>query len=211
MRRGVRGDTFPTPIRPYTRKCPHRFADMEGKGVENPMNRQVLRFSLLLVKGTDLFAGTNSGVFLSTNNGDNWSQVNSGLPTSTHVRSLVAFSTNLFAGTIGVGVWRRPLAEMISSVETSPTGSPAAFELSQDYPNPFNPSTTIRYGLPARSHVTLTVFNTLGQQVATLVEGEMEAGYHGASFDASGLASGVYLYRLWAGEFVQTRKLVLLQ
>jgi len=86
---------------------------------------------------------------------------------------------------------------------------PNEFELHQNYPNPFNPSTTIRYALPERSHVTLTVFNALGQQVATLVQGEMEAGYHEAVFDAVGLASGVYLYRLTAGAFVETRKLVL--
>jgi hypothetical protein len=73
---------------------------------------------------------------------------------------------------------------------------PESFRLYQNYPNPFNPSTTIRYGLPGRSHVTLAVFNTLGQRVAVLQEGEQEAGYHESVFDASGLASGVYLYRL---------------
>jgi len=103
---------------------------------------------------------------------------------------------------------------------------PDRFTLLQNYPNPFNPSTTIRYGLPSRSHVTLTVFNTLGQQVAVLQNGGQQAGYHETVFDASALASGVYLYRLrvrpldsaigrdsksGAGEFVQTRKLVLLQ
>ena len=81
----------------------------------------------------------------------------------------------------------------------------------QNYPNPFNPSTTIRYALPARTHVTLTAFNTLGQRVAVLVEGEVEPGYHDVTFDASGLASGVYLYRLEAGDFVQTRRLVLVK
>ena len=86
-----------------------------------------------------------------------------------------------------------------------------AYALLQNYPNPFNPSTTIRYGLPSRSHVTLTVFNTLGQQVAALVQGEQEAGYHEAVFDAAGLSSGVYLYGLTAGDFVQTRELVLVR
>ena len=88
---------------------------------------------------------------------------------------------------------------------------PVSYELLQNYPNPFNPTTTIRYGLPSRSHVTLTVFNTLGQQVATLVQGEQETGYHEIRFDGSNLASGVYLYRLQAGDFVQTRKLLLVK
>jgi hypothetical protein len=90
-------------------------------------------------------------------------------------------------------------------------GIPKEFALEQNYPNPFNPSTTIRYGLPNRSHVTLSVFNTLGQQVAQLVNGEQEAGYHEVRFDASGLASGVYLYRMVAGGFVETRRLMLLR
>jgi hypothetical protein len=88
---------------------------------------------------------------------------------------------------------------------------PEQFSIAQNYPNPFNPSTTIRYGLPNRSHVTLTVFNTLGQQVATLVQGDQEAGYHEVRFDASGLSSGVYFYRLQAGTYVETRKLLLLR
>ncbi len=95
-----------------------------------------------------------------------------------------------------------------------PPGSaevPSQAALYQNYPNPFNPSTTIRYGLPVRSHVTLTIFNTLGQQVATLVEGEMEAGYHEVHFDAARLGSGVYVYRLVAGAHVLARKLILLR
>jgi hypothetical protein len=88
---------------------------------------------------------------------------------------------------------------------------PDGYTLLQSYPNPFNPSTTIRYGLPARSHVALTVFNTLGQQVAPLQNGEQEAGYHEVRFDGSGLSSGVYFYRIQAGSFVQTRKLLLIR
>jgi hypothetical protein len=79
------------------------------------------------------------------------------------------------------------------------------------YPNPFNPTTTIRYALPHRSHVTLTVFNTLGQQVATLVDREVEAGYNEVQLDAAGLASGVNFYRLLVGDFVQTKKLCIVR
>jgi len=89
--------------------------------------------------------------------------------------------------------------------------APGAFELTQNYPNPFNPSTTIRYVLPQRSHVNLTVFNTLGQQVVQLVNGEMETGYHEVRFDGTGLSSGVYFYRMQTGDFVQTRKMLVVR
>jgi M6 family metalloprotease-like protein len=88
---------------------------------------------------------------------------------------------------------------------------PLACTLEQNYPNPFNPSTTIRYGLPFRSQVSLIVFNTLGQQIAVLQNGEREAGYHEVQFDASGLSSGVYFYRIAAGAHVETRKLLLIR
>ena len=84
----------------------------------------------------------------------------------------------------------------VTAVQPEGKSLPTGFALFQNYPNPFNPSTTIRYALPHRSHVTLAFFNTLGQQVATLVPGEQEAGYNETTFDAHGLASGVYLCRL---------------
>jgi serine protease AprX len=88
---------------------------------------------------------------------------------------------------------------------------PATFVLEQNYPNPFNPSTIIRYGLSHTSHVTLVVYNTLGQQVTSLVSEEQEAGYHQVKFENPGLASGVYFYRLQAGDFVANRKFLLLK
>ena len=88
---------------------------------------------------------------------------------------------------------------------------PSSFTLAQNYPNPFNPSTTVRYELPERALVTLTVYNVLGQNVATLVSEEKEPGVHQVQFDGAGFASGLYFYRLKAGGFVETRKLVLLR
>jgi len=88
---------------------------------------------------------------------------------------------------------------------------PEHYLLSQNYPNPFNPSTIIRYGLPNRAHVTLSVLNTLGQQVATLVQGQQQAGSYEVKFDGSALASGMYFYRLQAGDFVATKRLLLLK
>jgi hypothetical protein len=126
------------------------------------------------------------------------------------------------------------LFEVVISSVSDPTGLPTACVLGQNYPNPFNPSTIIRYGLPQRSRVILAVFNTLGQQVAVLRDGELEAGYYEVRFDGRGLSSGVYFYRMQvrpsdsavgqdsrsgAGDpslhsgqsFVQTRKLLLLR
>ncbi len=88
---------------------------------------------------------------------------------------------------------------------------PTNFDLLQNYPNPFNPTTTIQYALPHCSRVALTVYNTLGQKVAELVNGDLDVGYHEVQFNASDLASGVYFYRLQADDFVRTRKLLLVR
>ncbi len=88
---------------------------------------------------------------------------------------------------------------------------PSEFSLAQNYPNPFNPSTVIRYQLPVTTHVNITVFNTLGQVVSTLVNGVQEAGYKSVEWDASNIQSGMYFYRLSAGNFVETRKLLLVK
>ena len=97
---------------------------------------------------------------------------------------------------------------------------PREFSLSQNYPNPFNPTTTIRFTIPvgtygpaspAGRHTSLRVYDVLGREVRTLVNEEMKAGSYEATFDASGLASGMYFYRLQAGEFVSTKKLLLLR
>jgi hypothetical protein len=98
----------------------------------------------------------------------------------------------------------------ITAVEPAVT-SPSSFSLRQNYPDPFNPSTTIGYVLPQRSEVTLSVYNALGQQAAVLSRGVEEAGYHEVRFDGSELASGVYFYRLTAGTNIQTRKMLLLR
>jgi hypothetical protein len=100
---------------------------------------------------------------------------------------------------------------ILTGVEVREGVVPDNYALSQNYPNPFNPSTTIGYALPRRSKVTLAIFNTLGQLVATLINREIEAGHHEVQFDAPGLASGVYFYRLQAGGYTQTRKLLLVR
>ena len=81
----------------------------------------------------------------------------------------------------------------------------------QNYPNPFNPTTIITYSIAKESHVTLTVFNLLGQKVKTLVDQEKPIGTYIINFDSSGLSSGVYFYSVKAGDFFQVRKMLLLK
>jgi hypothetical protein len=88
---------------------------------------------------------------------------------------------------------------------------PGMFVLKQNYPNPFNPSTTISYQLRAKSLVTLKVFDLLGKEVATLVNNVEQPGSKSVNFNANNLVSGVYYYRLQAGNFILTRKFVLLK
>ncbi len=162
----------------------------------------------LLVSGTNLLAGTQSGVYRSSNNGTSWTAANTGLGNS--VYSLSANATYFFAGARGA-VWRRPLTEILTSVQPTWSRQPATFVLRQNYPDPFNPGTTIEFELPEASQVTLNVYDVVGRLVAALIDERREAGVHQVRFDGSNLASGVYFYRLQAGSYVSTRKLLLLR
>jgi hypothetical protein len=156
-------------------------------------------------------------VYESTDEGSTWSRASSGLPFGTAVADIAVSSSgtvlaatsspNAFYGGIGVVHANYSVSAVAGPADIRPSG----YVLAQNYPNPFNPSTTIHYALPQRSHVAITVFNTLGQKVAELVNAEKEAGTYEATFNANGLASGVYLYSIQAGSFIHTKKLVLLR
>jgi glucuronoarabinoxylan endo-1,4-beta-xylanase len=100
--------------------------------------------------------------------------------------------------------------EITTSVNGATT-VPDSFELSQNYPNPFNPTTQIRYSIPSAGNISLKVYNILGQEIATLFKGYRDAGNYIVEFDGTGLASGVYLYRITTDTFVETKKLLLLR
>jgi len=164
----------------------------------------------LAVSGTNLFAGTDDGgVYLSTNNGTSWTVVNNGL-TNSYVLALEVNGTNLFAGTLYTNVWKRPLSEL-TAVTKEINDLPKDFTLSQNYPNPFNPNTIISYSLPSSSNIKLLVYNTLGQLVNTLESGYKSAGNYSLNFNASDLSSGIYFYKLEAGQFSQVKKMILLK
>jgi photosystem II stability/assembly factor-like uncharacterized protein len=160
---------------------------------------------------------SGAGIILhTTDGGTNWTQSNFYF---SNFHNLKAFSfidakTGWVVGDAGV-ILHTTNGGVTSVNEITGNALPQQFVLKQNYPNPFNPSTTIEFSIPKQSFVTLKVYDLLGREVATLVNKELQAGSYKTQFDASsakgGLASGVYLYRLNAGGFVQTKKLMLMK
>jgi endonuclease/exonuclease/phosphatase family metal-dependent hydrolase len=99
----------------------------------------------------------------------------------------------------------------ISKLKVSGESIVKEYELEQNYPNPFNPSTTINFSIPKTTEVTLTVYNTLGQKVIELVNEQLETGYYSFNWEAGDAASGIYIYQLKAGEFIQSKKMILIK
>lgn len=142
-------------------------------------------------------------------------------PGDTLFTSLHVFADNITTGTanvqLQVGTFRNPLVR--TSIDFVASVNPVSVEdektvvkdfyLQQNYPNPFNPSTKINFGLKKAGNVQITVYNILGNKVATLLNSYKAAGNHSVNFNASSLSSGVYLYRIVSNEFVQTRKMIL--
>ena len=109
-----------------------------------------------------------------------------------------------------IGFWYAYQQTTITDVENEET-IPTVFKLEQNYPNPFNPSTKIKFAVPEKSNVLIKVYDILGSEVATLVNEEMDAGWYENNFNAAGLSSGVYLFRMEAGNFISTKKMIYLR
>ncbi len=157
----------------------------------------------IVVSGTKLFA-VGGDVFLSIDSGATWA-IESDLYSSAN--SLAVSGTDLYAATYSNGVYRRPLSEM-SAVNKE---LPMTFILEHNFPNPFNPSTTIPFSLSKRSFVTMTVVNALGNVVAVPLAAIADAGMHSVKWDAGGSPSGLYEYRLSADGVVKVGKMVLVK
>lgn len=172
-----------------------------------------------------IYAGASAGtgfwaakVWKSTNGGTTWTELTNGLPANTNVRTLtitydaLRTTRTLYLGGDAWGGSLYAFSELVTAIgESNPDHVPAVFALSQNYPNPFNPQTTIQYGVPKNSYVTLKVYSVLGEEVVTLEDGFKEAGYHQISFDARTMSSGMYFYRLQAGEFTDIKRMLLLK
>lgn len=149
----------------------------------------------------------NSGVYMSDNSGGSWMQMGmKGQGASAVIYQPV--SKTLFAGTSDGRIYR--ISAGTTAVEKEQTNA-VSYSLDQNYPNPFNPTTSIRYSLPAAGLVRLEVYDMLGKRVAVIADGFESAGEHTVQFDASGLSSGIYFYKLQSGAYTAIRKLVLLK
>lgn len=108
------------------------------------------------------------------------------------------------------GFWNVYQQQIITGVKDEET-IPVTFKLEQNYPNPFNPATTIKYAVPERSHVIIKIYDITGSTVATIVNEELNAGWYKQEFNAVGISSGVYFYRMEAGNYVNIKKMLLLK
>lgn len=167
------------------------------------------RLNTLRSDGSCLFAGTNGSIFASTDTGATWRNISIGTPV--WAGALALYGSYLFASGYAGEVWRYPLTQLLNVVKNRPGQIPSEYVLNQNYPNPFNPSTLIKYQLPKDSRVTIKVYDILGREVATLVDGVESAGYHEVTFDGSRLASGVYFYRLTTPGYTEVMKMLLVK
>lgn len=164
----------------------------------------------LIVFANSVFAGVNNGFYQSTDNGITWILRNEGMTSG--VSSLAIYNGYIYAGSLGQGIWRRPLSELVGIEQISST-IPEKFGLEQNYPNPFNPSTNIRYSVKENgSYISMTVFDITGRIIYEPVKQKQNAGVYEADFNGSGLSSGVYFYRLTVNnEVIDTKKMMLLK
>ncbi len=162
----------------------------------------------LAVVDTNLIVGTWSHGMYKLNNFDStWRPV--GL-TGKYITSITSDGSSIYAGTNYNSVWKRPLLQ-VTDLKELKSENPSEFTLYQNYPNPFNPSTKIRFALAFSELVTLKIYDILGNEIRTLVHEEKTAGEYQVEFDAKELASGIYFYKMQAGSYTETRKMLLIR
>jgi hypothetical protein len=165
----------------------------------------------LAVSGTNIFAGfAGGGVYLSTNSGTNWTAVGVGIP-NTMVNTLFVKDTLIFAGTLSGTIYKRPLSEMVTSVNMLSNELPDKFSLNQNYPNPFNPSTNIKFDISKSSFVRISIFDVSGKEVTVLVNEQLQPGTYQTDWNASAYSSGVYFCKIAAEKYTDTKRMVLIK
>ncbi len=178
-------------------------------------NVQIAGFA---TQGATVFGVAYNAVVEGSGNGTSWSNITSSLSPNDPYTAIAVIDTNLFIGTNNnsaftkdATVWRLSTNNIPTGVRTAENNTPVNFNLDQNFPNPFNPTTVISYSIPAGGQTVLTVYDMLGRDVRRLVDEHQNAGNYSVTFDGSRLTSGVYFYRLQSGSFSRTRKLMLMK
>ena len=173
-------------------------------------------FKNLLYANNRLYVTADTiGIFVSTNNGDLWYSFNDGL-TDLTINKISANDVYIFAAT-GSGVWRRPVGELLK-ISSERRDIPERFSLYQNYPNPFNSTTKIKFDIPekseirnSKSEIKLIIYDILGRELVTLVNEKLSPGTYEVEWNASNYPSGVYFYKITAGDFLDSRKMILMK
>lgn len=166
-------------------------------------------WAMASVRGT-VFAGTQKGIYASSDGGVSWNNVTS-TGTDCPIYALLADDTYLYAGTSERGVWCRPLKELATSVASVTNVRPSDLSLEQNFPNPFNSTTTIRYTVGHASRIVMRVFNVLGEPVATLVDQVQEEGVYLVRWDAANVPSGLYFVQIRSSAHTRATRVVVLK
>lgn len=154
----------------------------------------------------------HGGVYHSPDNGSSWNVINEMLSTrSVAMLQISSKAEYLYAATQGEGVFRTQLREVGTSNEDVTLDVPTSYSLDQNFPNPFNPTTSITYSLPQSAVVSLKIYDITGKYITTLVDGVNSAGIHTVTFDAGSLSSGMYVYTLETDGFRQSRQMMLVK
>jgi photosystem II stability/assembly factor-like uncharacterized protein len=173
------------------------------------MERLAIRRSIRRDDDFDIYAAGNGKVFRTTDSGDSWTEQSDGL-NGNGVFTLGADSNGvIYAGTAGGGLFQNGMVP--TSVHQYGNEIPSDYFLEQNYPNPFNPSTKIKFSITESGFTELKIYNSLGQEVETLVNKELPAGIYVFDWNADGFPSGVYFYRLNSQKYNQTKKAILVK
>jgi hypothetical protein len=186
--------------------CPY-FTNNEQLIIQASTNNGTSYTTLATMNATDLITTTacNNSEFTPSLATD-WKTKNLALPVGTNKINLEAISA------FGNDMWVDSIClKLLTGVRHFDNEIPKVFSLSQNYPNPFNPATVIKYSLPKASQVKLVIYDLTGREVMTLVNGMKQPGYYEARFDGTNIASGVYFYKISAGDFTDVKKMVLVK
>lgn len=157
-----------------------------------------------------ILAATDVGVFMTSNNGTNWTELADGLPNTVAMH----LDYNQAAGKLRIGTHGRGVYELngpLIGITNYNSGVPEKFYLKQNYPNPFNPQTRISFGVVKSGFVNLKVYDALGREVANLVNENLKSGNYEVTFRGDNLASGMYFYKLSVNDFTETKKMLMVK